>query len=186
MEATLGIVLAIIFVGAVIESALFPLPLTLLMAPAVYEFTEAAPAIVVVATMGSALGSVGGNRLGRWRGEAVLRRAVSAETFAWTERAYRRHGTFGLLVAAVSPLPYIPFTVASGIYGTRLRSVFLVAVSGRGIKYGMEVLALVWLTSLELTSAFLAIGVGLTVAYLAWNYALKAPIYGLLRVDPAG
>lgn len=184
MDAVLGLTLAAILLVAFVESALLPLPLTVLMAPAVYEFREQAVWFIVVATVGSALGSLGGAYLGRWRGEAVLRRVVSEERFNWTERVYGRHGTFALALAAISPLPYIPFTLSSGIYGTDYRTILFVATTGRGLKYAVEVLALLWLTSLDLTTIFAAAGATLVVGYLVWNHALEDAVLQHLEPEP--
>lgn len=180
MELTLALVLGAVLVVAVAESALVPLPMTVLMAPAVYEFPEAAVWFAAVATVGSAVGSVGGTYLGRWRGKDVLLRFVDESTFEWSADAYANHGRFGLLLAAVSPLPYIPFTICSGIYGTRYLTVLQIAVVGRGIKYSMEVAALLWLTSIDPTRAFVSLGAALAVGYVVWNYALRDLVRGRL------
>lgn len=176
MESILVLTLGAILLGAFVESALLPVPLTLFLAPIVYEFREAAPYIIVAAIVGSTFGSVAGTFLGRWRGRTLLRRLISEEQFDWTSDAFAAHGTFGLFLAAVSPLPYIPFTISAGIYGVTYQTVFVVAAVGRGIKYTVEVLALVWLTNLDPTLAFLTIGGGLVAGYLIWSVTLEETV----------
>lgn len=183
MESILGLTLVVIFLGAFVESALIPVPLTLFLAPIVYEFREAAPYIIIAAVIGSTLGSVGGTFLGRWRGRTLLRKLISEERFSWTSEAFAAHGTFGLFLAAVSPLPYIPFTISAGIYGVTYQTVFAIAAVGRGIKYTVEVLALVWLTNMDPTLAFLTIGGGLVTAYLIWTVTLEETVIELLATQ---
>lgn len=176
MESLLVLTLGVIFLGAFVESALLPVPLTLFLVPIVYQFREAAPYIIIAAIIGSTFGSVGGTFLGRWRGRTLLRKLISEDRFDWTSEAFAAHGTFGLFLAAISPLPYIPFTISAGIYGVTYQTVFAIAAVGRGIKYTVEVLALVWLTNLDPTLAFLAIGGGLVAAYLFWKVTLEETV----------
>lgn len=181
MDPLLGVALAVVLTAAFVESVAVPLPMTVVLAPAVYQFPEGALWFVIAATGGSAGGAVGGSAVGRWRGRHAVRRVVDDERFAWSERVYTAHGTFGLFLGAIIPFPYAPFTISSGIYGTDYRSVFLVTALAKGIKYSIVAVGVVWLTSFDPTMAFAMLGVGLLAGYVVWSYALRDRLYGLLN-----
>ncbi len=85
--------------------------------------------IVLVATIGSVLGSLVGYWMGSVAGDYVLSRFASESSIARLEQIMHRHGSFGVFFAALGPVPYkalawtagagsmplIPFMISGGI-----------------------------------------------------------------------
>ena len=85
--------------------------------------------IVIVATVGSVLGSLVGYWMGSVAGDYVLSRFASESSIARLEQIMHRHGSFGVFFAALGPVPYkalawtagagsmplIPFMISGGI-----------------------------------------------------------------------
>ena len=85
--------------------------------------------IVLVATVGSVLGSLVGYWMGSVAGDYVLSRFASESSIARLEQIMHRHGSFGVFFAALGPVPYkalawtagagsmphIPFMISGGI-----------------------------------------------------------------------
>ena len=85
--------------------------------------------IVIVATIGSVLGSLVGYWMGSVAGDYVLSRFASESSIARLEQIMHRHGSFGVFFAALGPVPYkalawtagagsmplIPFMISGGI-----------------------------------------------------------------------
>ena len=85
--------------------------------------------IVLVATIGSVLGSLVGYWIGSVAGDYVLSRFASESSIARLEQIMHRHGSFGVFFAALGPVPYkalawtagagsmplIPFMISGGI-----------------------------------------------------------------------
>ena len=85
--------------------------------------------IVLVATIGSVLGSLVGYWMGAVAGDYVLSLFASESSIARLEQIMHRHGSFGVFFAALGPVPYkalawtagagsmplIPFMISGGI-----------------------------------------------------------------------
>lgn len=186
MDAILLAALAAVLTLAFVESAAVPLPMMVVLAPAVYRFPESALWFALVATVGSACGAVGGSALGRWRGRCAVRRLVSAERFAWSERVYRNHGSFGLFLGAIIPFPYAPFTITTGIYETGYGHVFLVTALAKAGKYLVVVVGVRWLTGFDATVAFAVLGGVLVTGYVLWIGILRDKVVGRLAPPQSG
>lgn len=99
------------------------------------------PATVWMFVLMAALGSVVGSsllwRIGRAGGEALLVRRFGPEWAARTQRAYRRWGLLALAVPAVlpPPMPFKVFVLASGVLGFPYARFALTLLLARGARY---------------------------------------------------
>ena len=118
-----------LFLVSATESAVQPVPPDLVswpMALGAGSISELLT-IVIVATVGSVLGSLVGYWMGSVAGDYVLSRFASESSIARLEQIMHRHGSFGVFFAALGPVPYkalawtagsmpiIPFMISGGI-----------------------------------------------------------------------
>ena len=156
------------------EAAFQPAPPDLLVIPMVLDATssQAILAIVLVATISSVVGAVGGYGIGAYAGRPILERFASDTTVARLDALMVRYGSAGIFLAAVSPIPYKALAWAAGAGKMDLRLFVAAGLFGRGIRFGMEGLVLgIW------GDAFLS----LMKDPLAW---LVAGLLGLLLFIP--
>tara|TARA_B100001989_G_scaffold244493_2_gene213299 strand:+ start:1779 stop:2396 length:618 start_codon:yes stop_codon:yes gene_type:complete len=120
-----------LFLVSATESAVQPVPPDLVswpMALGAGSISELLT-IVIVATIGSVLGSLVGYWMGSVAGDYVLSRFASESSIARLEQIMHRHGSFGVFFAALGPVPYkalawtagagsmpiVPFMISGGI-----------------------------------------------------------------------
>ena len=121
-------------------------------------------AIVLVATISSLVGAVGGYGIGAYAGRPILERFASDATVARLNALMIRYGSAGIFLAAVSPIPYKALAWAAGAGRMDLRLFIAAGLFGRGIRFGMEGLVLgIWgaefLVLIENPLAWLAGGI---------------------------
>ena len=71
-------------------------------------------AIVLVATIFSVLGSLGGYAIGMYAGRPFLEKFVKSDTISRLDNIFLKYGTMGVFIAAISPIPYKAFAWAAG------------------------------------------------------------------------
>ena len=129
------------------EAAFQPAPPDLLIIPMVLDApsSQAILAIVLVATISSVVGAVGGYGIGAYAGRPILERFASDTTVARLDAMMVRYGSAGIFLAAVSPIPYKALAWAAGASRMDLRLFVVAGRFGRGIRFGMEGLVLgIW------------------------------------------
>jgi membrane protein YqaA with SNARE-associated domain len=128
-----------LFLVALVDSSFLSLPEIndfLVISAALAE-----PGTVWIFVLMAALGSVVGSsilwRLGRAGGEALLVRRFGAEWAARTHRAYGRWGYLALAVPAVlpPPMPFKVFVLASGVFGFPYLRFVLTLLLARSARY---------------------------------------------------
>ena len=156
------------------EAAFQPAPPDLLVIPMVLVADSSLDilAIVLVATLSSVVGAVGGYGIGASAGRPILERFASDATVARLNALMIRYGSAGIFLAAVSPIPYKALAWAAGAGRMDLRLFIAAGLFGRGIRFGMEGIVLgIW------GDEFL----GLIENPLAW---LVGGLLGLLLILP--
>ena len=156
------------------EAAFQPAPPDLLVIPMVLGADSSLDilAIVLVATLSSVVGAVGGYGIGAYAGRPILERFASDATVARLNALMIRYGSAGIFLAAVSPIPYKALAWAAGAGRMDLRLFIAAGLFGRGIRFGMEGIVLgIW------GDEFL----GLIENPLAW---LVGGLLGLLLILP--
>ena len=129
------------------EAAFQPAPPDLLVLPMVLgaESSLEILAIVLVATLSSVLGAIGGYGIGIYAGRPLLERFASENTVSRLENLTIRYGSAGIFGAAVSPIPYKALAWAAGAGRMDLRLFIIAGLFGRGLRFGLAGLILgIW------------------------------------------
>ena len=129
------------------EAAFQPAPPDLLVIPMVLDADSSMKilAIVLVATLSSVIGAIGGYGIGAYAGRPLLERFASEKTVSRLENLTIRYGLAGTFVAAVSPIPYKALAWAAGAGRMDLRLFIIAGLFGRGLRFGLAGLILgVW------------------------------------------
>ena len=95
-------------------------------------------AIVLVATIFSVLGSLGGYAIGMYAGRPFLEKFVKSDTISRLDNIFLKYGTMGVFIAAISPIPYKAFAWAAGSGKMNLNLFIFAGILGRGIRFGLE------------------------------------------------
>ena len=160
------------------EAAFQPAPPDLLILPMVLgsDTSMEILIIVLVATLSSVLGAIGGYGIGAYAGRPLLERFASENTVRRLENLTIRYGSAGIFVAAVSPIPYKALAWAAGAGRMDLRLFIIAGLFGRGLRFGLAALILgIWgdevLSLLQNPMAWLAgsiVGLALFIPLAKW------------------
>ena len=99
-----------VFVVSFVDSALLGMPVDAIVATYVYQHRSRFLLYVLLAALGSALGSIPLYIIGYIGGETVLRKRVSPERFARIHRSFEEHEFWALMFPGIFPPP-MPFKV---------------------------------------------------------------------------
>jgi membrane protein YqaA with SNARE-associated domain len=126
-----------VFVIAGLDAAAVGLPLDVVVAGYVYQNRGRFLLYVVMASAGSALGSIVLYLIGYTGGEAVLRKRISPERFAKLHRAFDQHPFWSLMVPAMlpPPTPFKLFVLAAALSEMQFSHFLLAIFSGRFVRF---------------------------------------------------
>ena len=132
--ATSDWAITVMFLVAFVESIFSPFPPDpILIAAAIFN-----PRMAIIFAAVVTLGSVGGALVGYWLGDRfgrpVLDRMVSADKVSRVEVMFRKYGTWAIIFAAVSPIPYKVFAISAGAMEMRLKPFIIASLIGRGAR----------------------------------------------------
>lgn len=129
-----------LFFIAFAESSFFPIPPDILLIALCFGARQKWLKYALICTIGSVLGGVAG-----WAIGAGLRETVALpmlELFDSTghtrdkiEDWYTQYGFLGILIAAITPIPYKVFTIFSGIMDYSLPLLVGASIIGRGFRF---------------------------------------------------
>jgi len=91
-----------------------------------------------IITFASVLGAVVGHAIGKRYGTKLLDRFGKPHHRERLEALFERYGTWGMFIAAVSPLPYKVFGWIAGASEMKLQPFILAGIFGRGLRFGLE------------------------------------------------
>lgn len=128
--------------------------------------------IVLIATLSSVIGALGGYAIGVYGGGFVLERFVSTATTARLNILVERYGVTGIFIAAVSPIPYKALAWIAGAGRMDLRLFIAAGLVGRGLRFGIP-------------GALLGIYGESMRDSLTWTTFTAAALLGLAIVIPA-
>jgi membrane protein YqaA with SNARE-associated domain len=169
-----------VLVIAVIDSAFLGLPLDAIVAGYVYHDRSHFLLYVLLASAGSAIGSIFLYVVGHFGGEALLRKRLSPARFQTIHRSFDQHEFWALMFPAMlpPPTPFKLFVLAAAGFEMNFGHFLLAIFSGRfirffilsllTIKYGegvVEVVGSLFKTHLHLTLGIIG-GVVLVVWFL--------------------
>jgi len=127
--------IVILAVGAFLESTISPIPPDPLLIPMSVIQPSLAIWFGVIATVSSVLGAIVGYWLGGRFGRPLLHRFVSPERVKSAESMFDKYGTWAILIAAVTPVPYKVFTILAGILRLDMKRFILASLIGRGARF---------------------------------------------------
>lgn len=120
-----------VFVISFADSALLGMPIDAIVAAYVYQNRSRFFVYVLLAALGSAIGSIPLYIIGYIGGEKVLRRRISEERFAKIHRSFEEHQFWALMFPGMfpPPMPFKIFVLAAAIsemnFGHFLAAIFL-------------------------------------------------------------
>ena len=122
-------------ITAFAESIFFPIPPDLLLIAIGVLHPEKALWLAAIATVASVAGAVVGHWLGRKIGRPILFRIVDPARVEFAERLFKRYGTWAILIAALTPVPYKVFAILAGVLELDLRPFVVASLIGRGVRF---------------------------------------------------
>jgi membrane protein YqaA with SNARE-associated domain len=135
-----------VFVVAFADSALLGMPVDAVVAGYVYADRKHFLLYVILASLGSAIGSIPLYILGYWGGEKVLRKRISEERFLKIHASFERHEFWALMFPGMlpPPTPFKIFVLGAAVFEMRFDH-FLVAIfAGRFVRFLVLSLLVLW------------------------------------------
>lgn len=122
------------------ESSFFPIPPDVLLMPMCLGNRRKAFWFAFVCSLASVLGGALGYAIGVWGMDLVGNRILDVydpERLTWAkiEHWYEVYGFWGVLAAAVTPIPYKVFTIASGVLSYGFWMFMLASAIGRSLRF---------------------------------------------------
>ncbi len=126
--------IVVLAVVAFVESTFSPFPPDPILIAASVLNPEMAVALAAVATVASVAGALAGYWLGDRFGRPILDRFVSAQKVESVEVMFDKYGSWAIIFAAVSPVPYKVFAITAGAMDMRLKPFIIASLIGRGAR----------------------------------------------------
>ncbi len=126
------------------EAFIQPIPPDALVIPMVLEKSESIDliAIFLVVTLSSVLGSLVAWWMGDKWGQPLLERFASERSVNKFNKLVENYGTFGIFIAAFSPIPYKVLGWCAGMGDMNKQTFVLIGLVGRSMRFGIEVLVI--------------------------------------------
>lgn len=171
-----------VFAIAAVDGSLFGMPVDAVVAGYVYNDRPRFLFYVVMASAGSALGSLVIYAIGYFGGETVLRKRISEERFRKIHASFERHEFWAVMFPAMlpPPTPFKLFVLAASAFEMRFPHFLAAVFAGRfvrffvlailTIKFGPQVVHIVGsLVKQHLGWVLLSVGLALIVGLLFWR-----------------
>jgi len=122
------------------ESSFFPIPPDILLMALCFGARQKALYYALVCTVGSVFGGIAGWLIGWGLRDTVAMPLLalfdpSGHTREMIETWYATYGFLGILIAAITPIPYKVFTVFSGMMHYSLPLLIVASILGRGFRF---------------------------------------------------
>jgi membrane protein YqaA with SNARE-associated domain len=136
-----------LFLLAFAESSFFPVPPDVLLITLAISIPSKSMRFAAICAVGSVLGGMVGYAIGHYGYETVGKPIVDfyhgQAIMDIIKIQYDQHGFIGILIAAVTPIPYKVFTIASGVFKFDFMQFVLASVIGRSTRF-FVVAGLIW------------------------------------------
>ena len=146
-----------VFAIAFADSALLGMPVDAIVAYYVYQDHRRLIFYVLMASLGSALGSVPLYIIGYQGGEKVLRKRISEERFLRIHRSFEQHEFWALMFPAMlpPPMPFKLFVLGAAVFEMKFRDFLAAIFAGRFVRFLLLALLTLWFGPqiVELTGA---------------------------------
>lgn len=129
-----------LFLIAFAESSFFPIPPDVLLIALCFGARQKWAKYALICTIGSVLGGIAGWAIG-WGLRDTLAIPLlslfdpSGHTQVKIQVWYDAYGFWGIIIAAITPIPYKVFTVFSGMMNYSLPLLIVASVLGRGFRF---------------------------------------------------
>jgi membrane protein YqaA with SNARE-associated domain len=128
-----------VFVVAFADSALLGMPVDAVVAAYVYNDRSHFYVYVLLASLGSAVGSIPLYVIGYLGGEKVLRRRIPEERFLRIHGSFERHEFWALMFPAMlpPPTPLKIFVLGAAVFEMRFEHFLAAIFAGRVVRFGV-------------------------------------------------
>jgi len=135
-----------VFAIAFADSALLGMPVDAIVAAYVYQDRRRLLFYVVMASLGSAIGSIPLYTIGYVGGETVLRKRISEERFLRIHRSFERHEFWALMFPGMlpPPMPFKIFVLAAAVFEMRFRDFLAAIFAGRFVRFFVLAMLTLW------------------------------------------
>ena len=136
-----------LFILAFAESSFFPVPPDVLLIALAISISRKSFKFAAICLTGSVLGGMLGYGIGLYGYETIGKPIIEfyrgQEVMNAIKLKYDQWGFWGILFAAVTPIPYKVFTIASGVFKFDFGLFIVASVLGRGLRF-FVVAGLIW------------------------------------------
>jgi membrane protein YqaA with SNARE-associated domain len=134
------------FVAAFADSALLGMPVDAIVATYVYEDRKRLLFYVVMASLGSALGSIPLYIIGYLGGEKVLRKRISEERFLRIHQSFDQHEFWALMFPSMlpPPMPFKIFVLGAAVFEMRFSHFLAAILAGRFVRFLLLSVLTLW------------------------------------------
>lgn len=158
-----------LFLLAFAESSCFPLPPDVLLIALCVGKPAAAFLFAAICTVGSVLGGIAGYAIGLFAFEAIGKPLLHSydpnqEIFNQIKGLYDTWGFWGVLTAAITPIPYKVFTITSGVFRFDPIQFLFASILGRSFRFFLVSSLIFW------GGARLKIWIEKYFDWLAWGF----------------
>ena len=135
-----------VFAIAFADSALLGMPVDLMVATYVYKDRRLLLFYVVMASLGSMLGSIPLYLIGYLGGEKVLRKRISEERFQRIHRSFEQHEFWAVMFPGMlpPPMPFKIFVLAAAVFEMPFRDFMAAIFAGRFVRFMTLALLTLW------------------------------------------
>lgn len=135
-----------VFAIAFADSALLGMPVDAAVAFYVFNDHRRLLFYVVMASLGSALGSIPLYIIGYLGGEKVLRKRISEERFLRIHRSFEQHEFWALMFPGMlpPPMPFKIFVLGAAVFEMRFRDFLAAIFAGRFVRFLILSLLTLW------------------------------------------
>ena len=135
-----------VFAIAFADSALLGMPVDAIVAFYVYQDHKRLLFYVLMASLGSVIGSIPLYIVGYVGGEKVLRKRISEERFLRIHRSFEEHEFWALMFPAMlpPPMPFKVFVLGAAVFEMRFRDFVLAMFAGRCVRFMVLALLTLW------------------------------------------
>src|SRR6202162_4352569 len=135
-----------VFAIAFADSALLWMPVDAIVAFYVYQNHRRLLLYVVMAALGSVIGSIPLYLIGYLGGEKVLRKRITEERFLRIHRSFEEHEFWALMFPAMlpPPTPFKIFVLAAAAFEMRFTHFLAAIFAGRFVRFLIEALLTFW------------------------------------------
>lgn len=137
-----------LFLIALIESSVFPIPPDILLIALALGRPEHSFRFAAVSTAGSTIGAAIGYLIGMALFAAIAIPIINfygvMEQFELAQGWFETYGVAIILIAGFSPIPFKVFTIAAGAFGLPFLWFMLASLASRGARFYLEAALLHW------------------------------------------